>query len=170
MRNAILAILGALVLAACSAGDRRLHDMRSSSGGPDEFSVMPVAALELPDTFTLPTPTPGASNRTDADPKGDAIEALGGRRASQSAGGIPTADAALVARAGRNGVTANIRETLATEDAQFRQTRKRFSLFGGIFSRSRYFKAYAAQALDAYAELQRLRNLGIATPTAPLAQ
>ena len=170
MRNAILAIFGALVLAACSAGDRPLHGMRSSSGGPDEFSVMPVAALELPDTFTLPTPTPGASNRTDADPKGDAIEALGGRRASQSAGGIPTADAALVARAGRNGVTANIRETLATEDAQFRQTRKRFSLFGGIFSRSRYFKAYAAQALDAYAELQRLRNLGIATPTAPLAQ
>ena len=170
MRNAILAIFGALVLAACSAGDRPLHDMRSSSGGPDEFSVMPVAALELPDTFTLPTPTPGASNRTDADPKGDAIEALGGRRASQSAGGIPTADAALVARASRNGVTANIRETLATEDAQFRQTRKRFSLFGGLFSRSRYFKAYAAQALDAYAELQRFRNLGIATPTAPPAQ
>ncbi|MCO4848476.1 MAG: DUF3035 domain-containing protein [Yoonia sp.] len=170
MQKAILAIFGALALAACSAGERPLHDMRSSTGGPDEFSVMPVAALELPDTFTLPTPTPGASNRTDADPKGDAIAALGGNRAARSAGGIPAADAALVARAGRNGVIPNIRATLAAEDAQFRQTRKRFSLFGGVLSRNRYFKAYAAQALDAYAELQRFRNLGIATPTAPPAQ
>jgi hypothetical protein len=170
MHKAILAILSALVLAACSAGERPLHDMRSSTGGPDEFSVMPVAPLELPDTFTLPTPTPGASNRTDADPKGDVIVALGGSRAAQSAGGIPTADAALVARASRNGVIPNIRETLAAEDAQFRKTRKRFSLFGGAFSRNRYFKAYSAQALDAYAELQRFRTLGIATPTAPPAQ
>lgn len=170
MHKAILAILSALVLAACSAGERSLHDMRSSTGGPDEFSVMPVGPLELPDTFTLPTPTPGARNRTDADPKGDAIVALGGNRAAQSAGGIPTADAALVARASRNGVIPNIRETLAAEDAQFRRIRKRFSLFGGALARNRYFKAYSAQALDAYAELQRFRSLGIATPTAPPAQ
>lgn len=167
MRKAILVILGALALAACSAGERPLHDMRSSTGGPDEFSVMPVAPLEIPDELTLPSPTPGQGNRTDADPKGDAIAALGGSRAAQSAGGIPAADAALVARASRNGVIPDIRATLATEDAQFRQNRKRFSLFGGILSKNRYFKAYAAQALDAYAELQRFRKLGVATPTAP---
>ena len=94
---------------------------------------------------------------------------LGGRPSAQFAGGIPAADAALIARVSRNGVAADIRATLAAEDARFRANRKRLSLFNP-FARNRYFRAYAAQALDAYAELQRFRNLGVATPTAPPAQ
>jgi hypothetical protein len=167
MRKVISAIFMAFTFAACSAGDRPLHDMRSGTGGPDEFSVMPVAALEIPDTLVLPTPTPGAGNRSDADPEGDAIVALGGSRAAQFAGGVPAADAVLVAQAGRNGVAADIRATLAADDARLRQNRKTFSLFGGAFSRDRYFRAYANQSLDAYAELDRFRALGVATPTAP---
>ncbi len=169
MRNAILAILTAGLLAACSGGDRPLHNMRTSSGGPDEFAIAPVGALEMPETLDLPTPTPGGTNRTDKDPKGAAIAALGGRPSAQFAGGIPAADAALIARVSRNGVAADIRATLAAEDARFRANRKRLSLFNP-FARNRYFRAYAAQALDAYAELQRFRNLGVATPTAPPAQ
>jgi len=169
MRKAILAGLMAVSLAACSAGERSLHNMRTS-GGPDEFSVAPVGNLEMPDEFNLPQPTPGGVNRTDKDPKSAAIVALGGRASAQFAGGIPAADSALVARASRNGVSPDIRSVLAAEDAQFRKNRKRFSLFGGAFSNNRYFRAYARQALDAYAELQRFRNLGVATPTAPPVQ
>ena len=170
MLKAILVIFSALALVACSVGERPLHDMQSGTDGPDEFMVMPVQSLEIPDTFTLPTPTSGANNRTDVDPKGDAIVALGGKLNARLTVGIPVADAALVARASRSGLTPNIRETLAAEDAKFRQNYKRFSLFDIISLRDRYFKAYAAQALDASVELLRFRNLGIATPTAPPAR
>lgn len=169
MRKAILAILAAGLLVACTGGERSLHNMRTSDGGPDEFAVAPVGALEMPETLDLPKPTPGGTNRTDKTPKADAIAALGGRASAQFAGGIPASDRALIARVGRNGVAADIRGTLAAEDAQFRTNRKRLSFFNP-FGRDRYFRAYANQALDAYAELLRFRNLGIATPTAPPAQ
>ncbi len=166
MRKVILASLTALLMAACSSGERSLHDMRSTGGGPDEFSVLPVGALEIPTDSTLPQPTPGGANRTDPTPKANAIAALGGNAAAQQRGGIPASDAALVAATSRNGVTPSIRATLAAEDAQLRKTRKTFSIFGGVFG-SRYFGLYANQALDAYAELQRFRELGVATPSAP---
>lgn len=166
MRKAIFAGLTAIALAACSSGERPLHDMRSTTGGPDEFSIMPVAPLEMPATMTLPTPTPGGSNITDPTPKADAIVALGGNPAAVNAGGIPASDAALVARANRNGTQADIRGVLAAEDAKFRAGKKRLG-FLSILSRDRYFKAYARQALDAYAELARFRAAGVATPTAP---
>lgn len=166
MRKAILAVMTAATLTACSSGERPLHDMRSSSGGPDEFSVMPVAALEIPTTMTLPAPTPGGANLTDPTPKADAIAALGGNAAAAYRGGIPASDVALVARAGRNGTQGDIRAVLAAEDARFRAGKKRLSVLS-ILSRDRYFKAYAPGALDAYAELARFRAAGVATPTAP---
>ncbi|MDG1376268.1 MAG: DUF3035 domain-containing protein [Yoonia sp.] len=166
MRKAILAILTLAALAACSSGKRPLHDMRSASGGPDEFTVMPVGPLEIPEVFTLPVPTPGATNRVDPTPKADAIAALGGRPSAVVAGGVPVADNALVAAASRNGVQSDVRAVLAAEDAAFRKGKNRYSLRSAL-SRDRYFKAYARFALDAYAELQRFRNLGVATPSAP---
>jgi hypothetical protein len=166
MRKAILAFIAAATLAACSSGERPLHDMRSTTGGPDEFSVLPVAPLQMPETMALPTPTPGGANLTDPTPKANAIVALGGNPAAVNAGGIPSVDAALVARASRNGTQAGIRAVLAAEDAQFRQGKKRLGLFS-ILRNDRYFKAYARFALDAYAELARFRSLGVATPTAP---
>jgi len=42
MRKAILAVLTTAMLTACSSGERSLHDLRKSTGGPDEFSVSPV--------------------------------------------------------------------------------------------------------------------------------
>lgn len=155
--------LGALAACGSSAG---LRDLSTDSAGPDEFAVIPQRALDIPETLTLPVPTPGGVNKADPNPLGDAIAALGGSQAAGVAGGIPAADAALVAQVGRIGVTPNIRTLLAQEDAQFRRTRGALSgwnPFGG----DRYFAAYAAQALDAYEELARFRNLGVATPTAP---
>jgi len=166
MRKAILAILAAVTLAACSSGTRPLHDMRSSSGGPDEFTVLPANTLEIPQDRALPTPTLGATNLADPTPKANAIAALGGRPSAVNAGGVPVADSALVAAASRNGVQSDVRTVLATEDAAFRKGKHRFGLFS-ILSKDRYFKAYARSSLDAYAELQRFRNLGVATPTAP---
>lgn len=167
MCKVILASLTALMMAACTSGERSLHDSRNTGGGPDEFAVLPVKSLEIPAEMKLPTPTPGGANRTDPNPKAAAIAALGGNAAVLQRGGVPASDAALVSAASRNGVSADIRATLADEDARIRKTRRTFSLFGGLFSRNGYFGAYANQALNAYAELQRFRQLGVATPSAP---
>lgn len=163
MRGFILiAVLG---LTACGS-QGGLRDMRNPSGGPDEFSVVPGAPLELPETLSLPVPTPGGQNRTDATPNADAIAALGGSPSAAFAGGIPAADQGLVSHAGRNGIDADIRSALAAEDAAFRARRTRTGLFS-FLGGDRYFRAYARQKLDAYAELDRFRAAGVQTPTAP---
>jgi len=164
MRSAVL-VLVILGLAACTT-DRPLRDMRSNTGGPDEFSVTPNAPLELPETVALPEPTPGGSNRTDIDPNADAIAALGGSPTRAFAGGIPAGDSALVSQASRYGVPNDIRATLASEDEAIRNRAKYLNVFN-FFGRDRYFSTYRRQSLDAYAELERFRAAGVATPSAP---
>ncbi|MCF2906287.1 DUF3035 domain-containing protein [Octadecabacter sp. CECT 8868] len=154
-----------LTLTACAGGDRGLRDLRSSSGGPDEFRVQPSGPLTLPsDLSVLPTPTPGGTNIADPMPNADAVAVLGGNPNALVAAGVPTRDGALITAASRNGVDPAIRQTLAAEDEAFRTRQSRFGLFR---ARDSYFQAYARQALDAYAELQRFRNAGVATPSAP---
>lgn len=168
MRKTAFLILTAFVLSACAGGDRGLRDLRSPGGGPDEFSVLPVAPLELPqDLSALPRPTPGGTNRTDPYPQAEAVAALGGSLAAVNTAGVPASDAALVNAAGRDGIAPDIRATLAAEDEAFRTRRARLGIFSGP---ERYFRAYAAQALDAQAELSRFRNLGVAVPSAPPAE
>jgi hypothetical protein len=155
-----------LMLSACAQkSDPRLSERREVSGGPDEFNVLPVKPLQQPESYTaLPEPTPGGTNITDPTPKADAIVALGGRLQSE-VGGIPSADAALIAHTMRHGTTEDIRATLAEADAKIAPGGRRGVL--GLFRSNRYFRAYANQALDAYAELERLRALGLRTPSAP---
>ncbi len=167
MRRGFLIIGAALALSACAGGDRSLHNF-DVGAGPDEFAVLPQRELTLPETLTLPPPTPGGTNRTDPTPRADAVVALGGRPSAANAGGIPAGDSALVAAASRNGVDPNIRTDLARADAQFRSRR---SGIGRLFSRGDpYFAAYASQALNAYAELERFRQAGVAVPSAPPAE
>ena len=156
-----------LTLAACVGGDRGLRDLRNTGNGPDEFQVLPVAPLAMPPTSALPTPTPGGGNRADPNPTADAVAVLGGNPGALVPGGVPAGDAALIAATSRNGVDPAIRQTLASEDAAFRNRRSRLRLFGLFGGRDRYFRAYARQALDAYAELERFRAAGVVTPTAP---
>ena len=106
----VLAIAGASLLAVAGCGGARdkppqLMNLRSSTNGPDEFSIVPPKPLEMPeDLAALPEPTPGGENRTDQRPKDDAVLALGGtpRTASEN---VPAADGALLAYAGRAGVS-----------------------------------------------------------------
>ena len=164
MRVVVLAVLVA-GLAACSS-DRSLFDLRANTSGPDEFSVVPNAPLTLPETNSLPTPTPGGSNLTDINPNANAIAALGGSPSRAFAGGIPSSDTALVTRAARYGTQADIRAVLAEEDEAIRRRAGALNVLN-IFGRDRYFRTYARQALDAYAELARFRAAGVATPSAP---
>lgn len=169
MRAMTFTVLAVILMAACGSSDRSLRDLRSASGGPDEFAVIPVGPLEIPQTLDLPTPTPGGTNRTDPTPNADAIAALGGNAAAQRAGGIPADDSALVAQVSRYGVDPDIRTTLASADAAKRDRARRLNVLNPL-GRDRYFPAYAGQALDAFAELERLRALGIVVPNPPAAR
>lgn len=169
MRGYTIAVAALMFLTACSGG-AGLSGSDVESAGPDDFSVMPMRALEAPASLaTLPEPTPNGTNLADPNPTADAIIALGGRPSAAIAGGIPAADAALVTAVSRYGVASDIRAVVAAEDSAFRKTRSRLGIFG-LFSRDKYFAAYASQALDAMAELFRFRALGVRTPSAPPAE
>lgn len=155
-----------LVLAGCGGPvDPRLMNLRSSGQGPDEFSILPPKALELPeDLAALPEPTPGGANLSDQRPLEDAVVALGGR--PNAATGISASDSALYTHATRFGVQSGIREQLAEEDLEWRR-RNNGRVLERLFNVTVYFKAYRRQSLDQEAELARWRRAGVGNPSAP---
>jgi hypothetical protein len=160
---AIASMVALLGVAGCGGSDApQLMNMTSDSSGPDEFLILPSKPLETPENYTdLPVPTPGGVNRTDPTPQADAIAALGGSISGGEAG-----SSALMAHTGRFGVQANIRQTLAQEDLEWRRANNgRF--LERAFNVNVYFKAYEKMTLDQYAELERWRAAGYDTPSAP---
>ncbi|MEM8980962.1 MAG: DUF3035 domain-containing protein [Pseudomonadota bacterium] len=165
-QKAIWVGLIALALAGCERGSPELMNVRSNTGGPDEFTILPSKPLETPTTFAeLPEPTPGGSNRTDQRPLSDAVAALGGNPGRLATDGA-SPDTALLAQTDRFGRETGIRSELAQRDAEFRQ-RNRGLFLERAFNLTVYYQAYRRQSLDRYAELERLRKLGIKTPSAP---
>lgn len=170
-RGVILIAVGAiLVLSACARNaEPDLMNLSNAGDGPDEFAILPARPLEQPtDLALLPPPTPGGTNRTDPTPDADAIAALGGNPAAAVArgGGVPAADGALLAQAGRYGVTPGIRQTLAAEDLEFRRQNDG-RLLERLFNANVYFSAYRPFALDQQRELERWRAAGARNVSAP---
>lgn len=170
-RGLIMIATGAILMLAACARDAQpnLMNVRQSGEGPDEFSILPARPLELPtDLAALPPPTPGGANLSDPTPKADAIAALGGNRAAAVArgGAVPAADNALMAQAGRYGITPDIRQTLAAEDLEFRR-RNDGRLLERFFNANVYFRAYRPYSLDQQRELERWRAAGARNVSAP---
>ena len=164
--HVMIGMMVATLLAACS-NDDGIRRLSSNGDGPDEFRIVPSKPLEAPSSYSsLPTPTPGGTNRTDLDPTGDAVVALGGSRKAANSTTIPSGDSQLVAHTGRKGRTADIRETLYAEDAQFRKGRGRFSNIR-IVKTDVYNEVYKKYHLDAREEQERWRQGGATTPAAP---
>ncbi|MDD9921201.1 MAG: DUF3035 domain-containing protein [Boseongicola sp.] len=165
--RAVSLLIALLLVAACGRGNDEpnlLNIRQDRADGPDEFSVLPTKPLQLPEDFTaLPSPTPGGSNLTDPTPEADAIAALGGNASVLSRA---STDGALLAYAGRYGVDPSIRSRLAASDLEFRRNNDgRF--LERLFGTNVYFQSYESQSLDQYAELERLRRLGIRTSSVP---
>ncbi|MCA0918872.1 DUF3035 domain-containing protein [Pseudooceanicola nanhaiensis] len=166
-------LISVLALAACSStpeGVTQLRSFKSSSDGPEEFAILPGKELEQPESYTsLPTPTPGGSNRTDQTPTADAVAALGGSPARLAQSGVPSDEGQLVAYATRNGVQPDIRQTLAQEDADFRKRKQRFTKIR-LFKVDRYYQAYDDESLDGRGTAWSWRTAGAETPTNPPAE
>jgi hypothetical protein len=167
-RSSVL-IVTLCLLAACGnrGEDVTLSRITSTGAGPDEFSVLPSKPLQTPEDFAaLPTPTPGAGNLTDQNPKADGVAALGGNPAALSATAPAASESALLRHATRNGTQPAIRETLAAEDQQIRSSYGRINILS-LGPTDDYTDAYKDQWLDSYAEEERMRRSGVETPNAP---
>lgn len=168
IRTGIMAGCALAMLAACATRDNEPILMHAAQAhrGPDEFAILPTQPLQPPPDYnSLPEPTPGARNLVDPDPHAEAYAALGGR--APAATGVPATDSALLAHAGRHGVEPGIREQLAAEDLQFRQ-RNRGRILERLFGVNVYHRAYGrAQGLNQDQELDRWREGGRRTPSAP---
>ena len=152
------------VLAACS-GDPKLMNIRTET--PDEFGVLPTKPLEAPEDYTsLPEPTPGGTNLVDPTPREDAVAALGGNPDRMQAGTIYAGEQVLLAHATRYGVPADIRDTLAAEDLEWRRDNNG-RLLERLFNVNVYYSSYKPMSLDQHLELERLRRMGVWTPSAP---
>ena len=163
----VLAIIAASMAVSACMDEARMMNIRATNPGPDEFGVVPTDPLTLPSNYAeLPPPDPNVGNRADPNPEADAIAALGGNPNLLDRPGIPRSEASIVNAATRYGVSSDIRDVLAEEDAKFR-SKHRGKLLERWFGTTVYFSAYSSQALDSYAELERLRRAGVNTPAAP---
>lgn len=151
----------ATALAGCQGrGPAGILRSAGIGGTPDEFMVLPTKPLEMPESMAaLPPPTPGTSNRVDYHPKEEAVAGLTGRPALATTNG-----GALVARAGP--VDPNVRTELATEDVEWRATHHGL-FFERLFTRDKASLVYRPMVLDAPAELERLRRMGVEVPPPP---
>jgi hypothetical protein len=162
MNGLKVAMVLVLACTVTACAPKRTLTPSAITGGADEFAIVPTRTLESPDDFsTLPAPTPGGSNATDVSPKADAIAALGGR--------LPTvasaADGNVLSYASRYGVDANIRAELSEADEKFLKRKTNTPSWPWVSNK--YERAYTRFGLDATAELERLRSLGISVPSMP---
>ncbi|RPE64883.1 beta-barrel assembly complex subunit BamF [Pacificibacter maritimus] len=156
-----MVICAALVMTVSACSPKANLTPNSDGVGPDEFAISVAKPLEAPNSFaSLPTPTPGGSNRTDATPKADAVVALGGRVPTQSG-----ADAGIVTYASRYGVDPAIRSDLAQADQRFLKRKSAAPRFP--WTKNLYERAYRRLALDPWKELERLQAKGVSVPSAP---
>ena len=169
-RLSVLAAFAALSLSACGSSEPNLMTYAGSREGPDEFLVVPAKPLETPPKpGELPPPAPGGTNRADPTPEADAVAALGGKPQALNQTGYTQSDATLVAYADRYGVDPAIRAKLAEEDLKIRQ-RNDGLILERMFNVNLYYQAYANQSLNQQQELERFRNAGIPTSSAPPVQ
>jgi len=161
----IVALAGLTGLAACAGDGPQLMNIKDVT--PDEFAILPTKPLEAPEDYTaLPEPTPGGTNLVDPTPQADAVAALGGDPDRLQLGPIYAGEQTLIAYAGRYGVPADIRSTLAAEDLTWRRENNG-RLLERLFNVNVYYSSYKPMSLDQHLELQRLRDRGVRTPSAP---
>ncbi|MEM9967563.1 MAG: DUF3035 domain-containing protein [Pseudomonadota bacterium] len=164
MRRRFLILLIPIAVAGCA--NNGLRDLQPPSSGPDEFLVQPAKQLVQPPNYTtLPPPTPGEGNLVDRSALDEGVAAVGGRPERADAA-VPASDGALVQYASRLGVSPNIRDELAQEDADFRRRQARFTQIR-LFQVDRYNEAYRRQKLDAAEEARKWRRAGARTPSSP---
>ena len=166
----IAALAAATVaITACSLDSKRGGTLREqlgvAQGAPDEFLIIARAPIEVPASFDLPRPQPGAPSRVDVDPAADAHSALFQRRDPVRLSAASSGEQILLSGADAEGDNSVVRAILEEEEApEINENYGLTSLFGyRIPSRI----GAASENLDSVEETEALRNQGYLTPPAP---
>ncbi len=166
----LLLIFGAaLILSSC--GDSTKRALGLSRTSPDEFAVVKRAPLSQPPDFKLRPPRPGAERPGVASPRKQAEEAIFRRNASNTTEsarrneGPPTTaspqgevrrispgESAILARAGADSVTPDIRSKVDRENAVLAEADLNF------VQKLLDFNPDIDEVVDAPAEARRLRE------------
>lgn len=161
----------ALVTAGCSIGSDGTDTggIRAAfglnPGAPDEFLIIPNAPLQLPPSFELTRPTPGAISRVAPDALGDAHAALFQTDKPQRLTVASRGETVLLNGAGITGDNSAIRTTLAEEapdgaSGDFALT----SIFGLTIPQT---IGDVDSVLQSRTEVENLREKGYLTPAIP---
>ena len=79
LRRSIMLVSVVMIAAALTACAQARQSLGLGKNPPDEFKIVSRAPLAVPDTFALPSPTPGKTRPQELQPQEDAQAALFGR-------------------------------------------------------------------------------------------
>ncbi|MEM7507938.1 MAG: DUF3035 domain-containing protein [Pseudomonadota bacterium] len=160
-----------LTIAACDRIGDPFEVMSSKRAGPDEFSVIARAPLEMPGSRALPEPTPGTISPLDPDPQRAAIEAVTGGSStlvSAPGTGISSGEEVLLRSAEVSAASSDIRVQLerdrieAEENKPFEPPTVLELLSGDDGS-----GFDEADIIDPNDESRRLQTAGVTAPVNP---
>lgn len=104
-----------LAVAACDTAEEQLGLTKAA---PDEFKVVKRAPLELPPSYTLRPPSPGAPRPQEQETVEQARQTVFGGEAAQTQNLPTTAEGALLQQAGAGSIDPNIRQRVDKESAE----------------------------------------------------
>ena len=161
----------ALISAGCTIGSNTADGggirgaLGLNAGAPDEFLIIPNAPLQLPPSFELARPTPGAPSLVAPDAIGDAHAALFQTDKPQRLEVASAGETVLLSGAGISGDNSAIRTTLAEESPDEAGGDFAFtSIFGLAIPKT---LGEIDSVLQARTEVENLRQQGYLTPALP---
>lgn len=150
MKRIVVLCGGVLLLGACSGAKEQLGLNRQV---PDEFKVVTHAPLELPPSYTLRPPAPGAPRPQEQNTIDAASEAVFGE-AVQNRDDVTNGEAALLQAAGGNAVNPNIRDIVDGEAGEVDDSNK--PVAERLLNLSLGRNTESQDIIDAQAERERL--------------
>jgi hypothetical protein len=122
----IASFVALAALTGCGSGDLK-RTLGMDRTGPDAYSVVARAPLEIPPEFGLRPPQPGAARPNETNAADRAREALLGGPAKAALGDRSAAEAALLTQAGALSADPRIRDTVNRESVQLAEADRSFA-------------------------------------------
>lgn len=161
-------IAAAIAVGGCEVGSERgsfSEQLGFSAGAPDEFLIIARKPIEMPPSYDLPRPQPGAASRVDLDPLADAHTSLFNRPSPARLASASTGEQVLLSGANAEGDNSVVRQVLAGDDPETTDRRYGMSTLFGVAIPSNF--GDPDEIVAPVAETELLRRQGYLTPTAP---
>ena len=145
-----ICVLSVSILTACSVAQEQFD---FSKKAPDEFAVITRAPLEMPSSYELPAPTPGAQRPQESSAEEQAKQALFGD-ASETVYQPSTGESILLQRANAQDTPADIRAQVDAETQELAD--ENLSTFNRILGKVGKKTDAPADTIDPVKERDRL--------------